>query len=157
MAVGINFAVKSSSERETEEIARVIGRNLKGGEVLELVGDIGAGKTTFVRGLARGMGHRDNVSSPSFTISRVYDSGKLHLKHFDFYRLAEAGILEYDLDETVKDPSSVTVIEWSNIVEDVLPKSKIVIEFKVGGQSSRHLRLTCPDNLEYLIKGLKEK
>ena len=65
-----------------------IGASLLGGEVLELVGDVGAGKTTFTKGLAKGIGVLETVQSPSFTISRVYEGEKLQLKHYDFYRLA---------------------------------------------------------------------
>jgi len=79
--------ITSESPEATEQLAEAIGRRLTGGEVIELVSDLGGGKTTFVRGLARGLGSADVVSSPTFTVSKVYKADKLELHHFDFYRL----------------------------------------------------------------------
>lgn len=96
-----------------------------------MVADLGGGKTTFVRGLARGMGSSDAVSSPTFTLNRVYEcAGGLQLHHFDFYRLSEPGIVADQLNESLNNPHAVTVVEWSDIVKDVLPKEHLSINFR---------------------------
>ena len=81
-----------------------IGSLLQGGETLELIGDIGAGKTTLTKGLARGLHIEDEVQSPTFTISRNYEAADgLRLAHYDFYRLPDAGIMKMELDEAIHD------------------------------------------------------
>jgi tRNA threonylcarbamoyladenosine biosynthesis protein TsaE len=127
-----------------------IGSKLRGGEVIELVGDLGAGKTAFVRGLAEGMGSRDAVSSPSFTLSNRYQGGNLTLHHFDFYRLDEPGIMERDLAEVMDDPHAVAVIEWGGIAEALLPPDRLTVRIKPTGENSRQLEFSCPNNLGYL-------
>jgi len=105
-----------------------IGQQLKGGELIELIGDVGAGKTTFTKGVARGLQIDDDVQSPSFTISRVYDArDDLQLAHYDFYRLNEAGIMAHELAEVAKDSHTVTIVEWAAAVEHVLPDERLQI------------------------------
>ena len=104
------------------------GRLVCGGEVFELIGDVGAGKTTFTKGLARGLGVHETVQSPTFTISREYDGRDgLRLAHYDFYRLDNAGIMSDELSETVNDSKTVTVIEWADTVKAVVPPGRIAI------------------------------
>ena len=94
-----------------KEFGRTIGAALRGGEVLELIGDVGTGKTTLTKGLAEGLAISEPVQSPTFTISRVYAARDgLHLHHYDFYRLGEAGIMAEDVNEVMHDPAAVTVI-----------------------------------------------
>ena len=134
-------------EQEMQALGESIGRNLKGGEVFELVGDVGAGKTTFVKGLALGLGVDDDVQSPSFTISRVYDGRDgLQLSHYDFYRLSDPGIMANELAEISQDKQSVTVIEWADIVLGALPTNRITINFTSPSETSR--QLTMPDELK---------
>src|SRR5689334_25117700 len=106
----------------TEQLGEAIGERLKGGEVIELVSDLGGGKTTFVRGLARGFGSSDRVASPTFTISKVYKSGSKELHHFDFYRLQESGLIAHELEEIIHDPMCTVVVEWAAVVKNVLPE-----------------------------------
>jgi len=117
------------SEKMMRELAEQIGRQLVGGEVIELIGDVGAGKTTFTKGLAKGLDIDETIQSPTFTISREYDARDgLRLSHYDFYRLHDAGIMADELHETVTDPRSITVVEWAEVVDDVLPKKRITVE-----------------------------
>jgi len=135
--------IEVEGEAQTREYGERIGRLLVGGETVELVGDVGAGKTTFVKGLAKGLGIDEDVQSPSFTISRVYDArDDLQLAHYDFYRLNAAGIMKDELTETMRDAQTVTVIEWADIVEGVLPKERLTIVFETPTESSRKLTLT---------------
>lgn len=139
--------IEVHSEDETKQLAEKIGASLKGGEVFELVGDVGAGKTTFVKGLAKGLKVDDDVQSPSFTISRVYEARDgLELAHYDFYRLTDAGIMANELSEMVHDSSVVTVIEWADIVEGVLPENHFTIRFESPSETTR--TITLPDALK---------
>jgi len=134
--------IEVKSEQEMRALGEKLGGLLKGGEVIELVGDVGAGKTTFTKGLAVGLGIDEDVQSPSFTISRVYEARDgLLLSHYDFYRLNDAGIMANELTETTQDPTSVTVIEWADIVEGVLPETRLRIEFTAPTETSRNLTL----------------
>jgi len=114
------------------------------------VSDLGGGKTTFVRGLARGMGSKDKVSSPSFTLSNEYTAKGLTLHHFDFYRLSEPGILKQELAEVLADAQAVTVVEWADIVEDVLPNNKLTVRIKATGEEGREIELSYPEQLKYV-------
>jgi len=108
----------------------LLGKNLKGDEVIELRSDLGGGKTTFVRGLAKGIGSKNNVTSPTFTLNRVYNSKNLSIHHFDFYRLNDAGIMSDQLAESIGYQNIITIIEWPNVVFDVLPENRFSIELK---------------------------
>ena len=142
-----------------EQLGEAIGRSVSGSEVLELVGDIGAGKTTLTKGIARALGINEPVQSPTFTISRVYDSPKgLRLAHYDFYRLGEAGIMGDEIREAMDD-DSVVVVEWAGAVDDDLPKDRLVVkittiseeerlvEFHPGGKKSTELWQKIKENL----------
>lgn len=107
--------------------------------VIELVGDVGAGKTTFVRGLAQGLGIEEPLSSPSFTISRFYQGKKATLTHYDFYRLEDPGLMAEDLAESITDENNVTVIEWGQSIADILPPEHKVIEIKYIDENTREL------------------
>jgi tRNA threonylcarbamoyladenosine biosynthesis protein TsaE len=130
-----------------------IGHKLLGGEVVELVSDLGGGKTAFVSGLAKGMGSKDPVRSPSFTLSSQYKAGGLTLHHFDFYRLKEPGIMRNELAEVLEDPKAVVVIEWAGIVKKVLPAKHLTVRIKATGETSRQFNFSCPDSLKYLRPG----
>ena len=115
-------------ESSMKKLGKRLGDSLRGGEIIELIGDVGAGKTTLTRGIARSLGIEDTLQSPTFTISREYKGEKLRLVHYDFYRLSEPGIMADELDETLKDTNTVSVIEWSGAVEEVLPDNRIIIK-----------------------------
>lgn len=117
--------------------------------------DLGGGKTTFVRGLARGMGSTDRVASPTFTISRLYETETLEMHHFDFYRLGEAGLIGEELAEVLHDPHVVTVVEWAGIVHDVLPKKRLSITIEKTPTDGRTLTFRAPEALEYLIRAVQ--
>jgi tRNA threonylcarbamoyladenosine biosynthesis protein TsaE len=146
--------IATTSSEQTEHIAEKIGAQLRGGEVIELSSDLGGGKTTFTRGLARGAGSTDRVASPTFTISREYQAPRFTIAHFDFYRLGEAGIVGDEFEEIIGDPAYVTVAEWSGVVHDVLPKERLMIQIAQGGEDKRELTLTWPKTLDYLMEGV---
>src|SRR5689334_12645084 len=112
------------TDSDMRELGKKLGTLLKGGEVIELVGDVGVGKTTLVKGIAEGLGINEDVQSPSFTISRVYAArDDLWLHHYDFYRLSDPGVMRYELAESIADAKSITIIEWADTVHDILPAS----------------------------------
>jgi tRNA threonylcarbamoyladenosine biosynthesis protein TsaE len=136
--------IEVNSENEMKSLGEKLGALLRGGEVLELVGDVGAGKTTLTKGVAKGMGVDEDVQSPSFTISRVYDTpSKLYLAHYDFYRLHDAGIMTDELHETIHDTKTVTIIEWAEIVGGVLPADRLRIVITSPGETMRSITLTA--------------
>lgn len=113
-----------------------------------------------MRGLARGLGSADHVSSPTFKISNEYAipaaKGRTlrTLIHFDFYRLAEAGVVAQELAEVLGDPAAVVVIEWSGIVQDVLPAERLTVTFEPTSEEGRRLNFSFPQSLAYLMKGI---
>lgn len=147
------MTITVKSEVEMKEFGRKIGRLLQGGEVIELVGDVGAGKTTLTKGLASGLDVDDDVQSPSFTISRVYPArGGLVLAHYDFYRLNDAGIMADELGETVQDSKTITVIEWGDVVVGVLPDDRLTISIQSPTETSRTLELVARGPLGHAVE-----
>ncbi len=133
--------VVTNSVEETFELGREFGADLKGGEVIKFVGDLGAGKTSFMRGLAEGVGSEDAVSSPTFTISNIYSAkAGLSIHHFDFYRLNEPGLVQEQLKEAIEDPQAVVCVEWAESVHGVLPKDRITIEIIATDEKTREFK-----------------
>ena len=144
--------IEVASESETHAVAKKLGSLLRGGEVIELVGDVGAGKTTFVKAMAEGLLVDEDVQSPSFTISRLYEAhDDLRLAHYDFYNLTDAGIMKDELSETMQDPMTITVIEWGKIVEGILPQDRLTIQLESPTEMSRKLILTGNQKLLDLL------
>ena len=129
----------SQSPAETFAFGHALALTLQGGEVLALNGDLGAGKTHFVKGLAAGLGHREEVTSPTFTLIHEYIGGRLPLFHFDFYRLeTEDEVLRIGLDDYLT-AKAVVAIEWAGKFPGLLPKNALVIEFTVGEGDERQI------------------
>lgn len=141
-------------ESATLNFAEQIGRNLKGGEVIELAGDLGAGKTTFVRGIAGGAGSVDHVTSPSFTIRNDYSTKERSIAHFDFYRLADPGIAKDMLAEEVIDPETTVIVEWAGVVDDILPEDRVEIAISTTAENERQFKIDSPERFSYLFDGV---
>lgn len=142
----------------TQKIGESIGRFLSGGEIIELIGDVGAGKTTLTKGLAIGLGVDDNIQSPSFTISRTYEArDDLRLIHYDFYRLVDAGIMQNELQEAMADSKNVIIIEWSGLVNDLLPRDRLRVVIKTTAEESRELNLEAGGEVSSRIIGVMSK
>lgn len=150
----MTLQIVSTSSSDTESVAERLGQRLRGTEVIELVSDLGGGKTTFVRGLAKGLGSEDHVSSPTFKISNVYKAGNLELHHFDFYRLSDPGVVAQELSEVIGQSETVVVIEWAQVVNDVLPEERLRVEMNTVGEVERQLKFSVPSSLQYLMEGL---
>jgi len=117
---------------DTRAIGEALGPMLSSGDALALTGELGAGKTTFVQGLARGLGFSGPVVSPTFTLVREYRGGRLPLVHADVYRLDRVQeVLDLALEEEVED--GVLAVEWGDVVEALLPAGHLVVELTVPG------------------------
>lgn len=133
---------RTQSAAETEALGQKLAQRLQGGEVIAFTGDLGAGKTAFTRGLARGLGITDRVTSPTFTIVNEYEGGRLPLFHFDMYRLSSSDEL-YDIGwEDYLARGGVCAVEWSEIVEDALESDAIRVDIKNDGDDCRSITIT---------------
>ncbi len=155
MSTEVTWQTKSTSSEQTELLGEKLGVALRGGEVIELVSDLGGGKTTLVRGLARGAKSTDKVASPSFTISKLYAAPKFEIQHFDFYRLAEPGIVADELAEVLNDPAVVVVIEWANSVHHILPEARLTVTIAQTAAGDRELTFLASPSLDYLVQAVQ--
>ena len=122
--------IETFSPEETHALGKKIGQQAKPGDVYTLIGDLGVGKTVFTQGFAKGLGVEEHVNSPTFTIVQEYEDGRMPFYHFDVYRIGdieemdEIGFEEYIAGE------GVCLIEWANLIEEILPeeRTEILIE-----------------------------
>jgi tRNA threonylcarbamoyladenosine biosynthesis protein TsaE len=129
----------SRSPSETFELGRRLAGGFRGGEVLALDGDLGAGKTQFVKGIAAGLGHLCEVTSPTFTLIHEYTGGRLPLFHFDFYRIeSEDEAIRAGLDDYLGG-SGVVVIEWAGKFPALMPRHTRWIRFRATESDTREI------------------
>ena len=140
------MTVKTNSPAETEAVGAALGKILQPGTVIAYRGDLGAGKTAFTRGLARGLGCSDLVTSPTYTIVNEYLGGRLPLFHFDMYRLRSSDDL-FDIGwEDYLDRGGVCAVEWSENVDDAM-KEAVCITIEKLGEDSRRITVEGGDFL----------
>lgn len=119
--------LESFCANDTKELAKKIGQEVKAGDILCLLGDLGVGKTVFTQGFAEGLEIREPISSPTFTLVQEYEEGRLPFYHFDVYRIADVEEMEeIGFDDYVYG-NGVCLIEWANLIEEILPQSLKVI------------------------------
>ena len=127
------------SEQETEKYGIELGRKVKPGTVIALTGDLGAGKTTLTKAIAKGLGVTETVTSPTFTVVKEYRSGRLPLYHFDVYRIGdpeemyELGYEEYFYGD------GVCVVEWADLIEELLPGDAVRIRIDYGASEGERV------------------
>ena len=122
---------------ELDELALVIARNLKSGDCLALIGDLGTGKTTFTKNICKYFGVTENVKSPTFNYVIEYRSGKIPIYHFDVYRLLDPSEV-YDIGyEDYLDNDGIAIIEWADKIAEELPENTLFIEFSYESEISR--------------------
>lgn len=137
----------TNSPEETEELGFRLAKSLKGGEVVAFRGGLGMGKTCFTRGLARGLGFKGDVTSPTFALINEYIGGRLPLYHFDMYRISgwedlySTGFFDYI------EQNGVIAAEWSENIENVLPESTVTVTFVRLGDNKREITVNgaCPE------------
>ena len=133
----------SDGPQRTEEIGPELAGKLKPGAVIAFTGDLGAGKTAFVRGLAKGLGITERVTSPTFTIVNEYEGGRLPLFHFDLYRLGSADELHDIGCDAYLSRGGVCAVEWSENIEEALEEDTIRVDLRRGdGEDTRIIRIT---------------
>lgn len=143
----MTFEYRSSSPEETLQLGKRLGSRLRGGDVIAFRGGLGAGKTTMTRGIALGMGLKDDVSSPTFALVNEYRGG-LPLYHFDMYRvgggldLESTGFFDYLSDDCV------IAVEWSENIENELPKGSVTVELIPLSQDERVIKITGDERFE---------
>jgi tRNA threonylcarbamoyladenosine biosynthesis protein TsaE len=140
-----SLEIVSGSPAETELTGERLGRLLAGGELVCLRGELGAGKTVLVRGLARALGcPTDEVSSPTYVLERIYCGTRLLLSHLDAYRLSGPDEFEEsDLGAKMTDPGVVSALEWADRVEAALPPERLEVTISADDRGRRILRLTA--------------
>lgn len=148
--------IEITSEAAMKKFGARLGAMLLGGECIELVGDVGSGKTTLTKGIAKGLGVKDTVQSPTFTINRTYENEKgIRLCHYDFYRLSDPGIMADELHESLQDSKTVVIIEWGDVVESVVPDGRLRINFVSPTADVRQLSIRgTGEQAVRLMKGL---
>ena len=136
----------TKSEKETFKLGQKLAAKLKGGEVVALTGELGAGKTIFTKGIAKGLGVKSIINSPTFVLMKVYPVKRKNIKqliHIDCYRttaaqqIADIGALEY-----FNDPQTATVIEWAEKIKVILPKQIIKIKIELRRENKRLITIT---------------
>jgi tRNA threonylcarbamoyladenosine biosynthesis protein TsaE len=132
----------SSSEKDTINLGEDFAKKCKGGEIFLLSGELGGGKTQFVKGLAKGLRITDNITSPTFTYEKIYKGEKLTLYHFDLYR---EEVLDPDIkslmEEAFSDKNGITAVEWAERMKSFKPKYTKFLTFNWKGDNEREIRI----------------
>lgn len=132
---------RSTSPEETERLGRELANELRAGDCVALTGELGGGKTRFVRGIALGLGSKGFVKSPSFTIMNIYDGGRLPLYHIDLYRIGAPEELEpAGLDEYISG-KGVSAIEWADRMPPLLRSCRITVSFRYVSETEREIEV----------------
>ncbi|HBC87384.1 MAG TPA: tRNA (adenosine(37)-N6)-threonylcarbamoyltransferase complex ATPase subunit type 1 TsaE [Lentisphaeria bacterium] len=131
----------------TEEIAADLAKGVIPGSVVALCGELGAGKTVFARGFARGLGITETVSSPTFTLMQEYKvPGRERLRwfyHLDLYRIEDSkAAMVFGVDEYLSNPDAVLLVEWAERIEDILPSGTLRVEIFHAGENRRKVRIS---------------
>ena len=136
----------SRSPEETMELGRRLAERLRPGDCLALHGELGAGKTTLIKGIARGLGiPEDEVISPTFMLIREHRGGRLPLFHIDAYRIAKPEeLLEIGLEEYLLSDEGITVIEWADRVERIIPPRCIEVKLEIVSENERRISISTP-------------
>ena len=129
-----NMIFESFRPEDTFQFGRKLGETVKEGTVFTLIGDLGVGKTVFTQGLAAGLGITEQVNSPTFTILQVYEEGRCPFYHFDVYRIGDSSEMDEIGYEEYIYGEGISLIEWANLIEDILPP--------------RYIRVTISKDLE---------
>ncbi len=137
---------------KTYRLGEAIAKNLRGDEILALVSPLGGGKTSFTQGLARGLGVKGNVISPTFVLERIY-RGRYPLHHFDMYRIEAGDVVSTGLLDILGE--AVVVIEWAEKLKSVLPEDTIWATIKWEGENKREFSFKFPESKKYVFKNIK--
>ncbi|HAI73926.1 MAG TPA: tRNA (adenosine(37)-N6)-threonylcarbamoyltransferase complex ATPase subunit type 1 TsaE [Candidatus Moranbacteria bacterium] len=133
---------------ETRKMGKILAKELRGGEVICLSGELGAGKTSFAQGLLEGLGAEKPYTSPSFVVMKEYKitksnspAGEQNIYHIDAYRINEKDLLNLGWEEIISDPKNIAIVEWANRVEKIIPARAVWIKFEWLGENRRRIIL----------------
>lgn len=140
--------IETHSEQETWEVGKKLAAQAKPGQIFALIGDLGVGKTIFTKGMAAGLGISEPVNSPTFTIVQQYDSGRLPLYHFDVYRIGDVSEMDEIGYEDCFYGEGVCLIEWSQLIPEILPDEVIRIRIKKDLEQGFDYRKITVEGLE---------
>lgn len=140
---------------DTERLAKIVSNHLFPGFIIGLTGDLGSGKTTFTKFLAKHMGITGNLNSPTFTILKVYDHSPYNLYHMDVYRLEDAGY-DFELDDFIYG-EGISVIEWYQYIEKMLPKDMLKISIHSDGSDIRDIDIIGEGRYEEIVKDISNR
>lgn len=148
----MKITLVSKSTQETKKIGRLFADDLRGGEIIGLIGDLGGGKTTFIQGVALGLGIKSKVTSPTFVILKrypVFDNKNIKsLVHFDLYRIKNwQEVIDLGWSDLLKDKKSVIIIEWADRIYEILPKDWIKVEFRYIDKNRRKIIFENPKSI----------
>lgn len=144
--------LESFSPEETFDLGVSIGQKCKAGDILILNGDLGVGKTLFSKGLGKGLGIEEPISSPTFTVLQIYDSGRLPFYHFDVYRIADIEEMDEIGYEDYFFGQGVCLVEWANLIEELLPEDTIAITIEKDLEKGFDYRRITIEREERIIK-----
>lgn len=139
----------------TKKLAKVIADSLEPGDVIELISDLGGGKTALVREIVAAMGSQDRVDSPTFTVENIYHTKGPEVHHYDFYRLDQPGIMLDQIQEVLEAHNTVVFIEWGDIIKSQLPDTRAVISIEATGEESRRFEVLFGDPSHRLVEALE--
>ncbi len=144
------ITVQTHNLGETQTLGESMGRQLKGDETFALVSPLGGGKTSFTQGLAKGIGAKARVTSPTFVLEKIYTGDKLVLHHFDTYRIEVGDIESTGLLDILGE--TVVVVEWADKIKPLLPLDAIWVTIKIGKGDERMFEFIYPESRAYIFK-----
>ncbi len=147
------MVIETNSNKETFALGEKLGQAAKAGQIYTLIGDLGVGKTVFTQGMARGLGITEPISSPTFTIIQEYQEGRLPFYHFDVYRIGDIEEMEEIGYDDYFFGQGVCMIEWANLIEELLPEQVIQVKIEKDLEKGFDYRRITITGLE----GMKEK
>ena len=143
----MTVTIDSFSEEDTRSFAKDLANKAQKGDVIALIGDLGAGKTAFTKGFAEGLGIDEPVTSPTFTIVQIYESGRLPLYHFDVYRIGDVSEMDEIGYEEYFYGEGVSIMEWADLAEPILPDDVTVITMeKDMSKGADYRKITVEDH-----------
>ncbi|OQB43737.1 MAG: tRNA threonylcarbamoyladenosine biosynthesis protein TsaE [Parcubacteria group bacterium ADurb.Bin159] len=136
--------VITNSSQQTKKLGAQFAKNLKGGEIIGLIGTLGSGKTTFTQGMALGLNIKEKITSPSFILMQIYSIKKnkkiKYFVHIDGWRLKSAKELKMiGIDDYLRKKDAIIIIEWADKVKKILPKNSIIVRFKLGRKENQRI------------------
>lgn len=153
-----NWKIKlnSSSAAETKTFGKLLAKVLGSGDLVILVGALGGGKTTFTKGILKGLGYRRRVLSPSFTLVRQYPVKNLLIHHVDLYRLDERGTFSLGIEDFIYKKGNIAIVEWGDKIKQILDQY-IAVKFSYCGENKRKLSVSVVGYPKQRLKSIKDE